>query len=81
MRTECSIDMKHTILETEFHKLLLYAKKLILTYAQLRLLLTEHLKYYVIGFLTKDFLKYELLKSYKILKLKLYQSVVVRNLS
>ena len=34
MRTECPIDMKQKALESEFHKLSLYAKKLLLTYAQ-----------------------------------------------
>ena len=45
MRTKCPISMKQMTLEREFHKLLLYAKKLILTYDQFRLLLSECLTF------------------------------------
>ena len=52
MRTECPIDMEQTALERELHKLLLYAKKLILISAQFRLVLPERLTYKMEDFLT-----------------------------
>ena len=43
IRTECPFDMKQMALEWEFCKLLSYARKLILTFAQFSLVLPEHL--------------------------------------
>ena len=45
MRTECPTDMKQTALERQFHKFILYAKNLILTHAQFRLVLPCCLTY------------------------------------
>ena len=50
MRTKCPIDMKQKVLEREFHKPSLFAKKikqtnLILTCAQFRLVLPCHFTY------------------------------------
>ena len=45
MRTKYLIDMKQMVLEREFHKISFYVKKLILTYAQLLLLLPQRFTY------------------------------------
>ena len=49
MRTKCPVDMKQTTLEREICKLLLYARKLILTYAQFYLLVPKCLTYATIS--------------------------------
>ena len=45
MRTKCLINVKQMALERKFHKLLIYAKKLILSSTQFNLLLLYHLTY------------------------------------